>query len=135
MGFQKKNFFLSLPYPLTSFEIQKYYQNEPRFNYGVYSRHNLLDKIKDGAYVISLDEISGIDITSFDSFGVGHIPKELERFIGNKNLQKNIFKIQAYDSVMCGYFCIGFIDFMLKSKSLTDFNNLFSPSSFQKMMI
>ena len=51
----KKGFFI-LPYPLTNFEIQKYYQNEPRFN-GVYSRDNLPDKINDGAYV-NLDEYS-----------------------------------------------------------------------------
>ena len=44
------------PYPLANFELQKYYQNEPRFN-GVYSRNNLL-RIKDGAYVINLDEYS-----------------------------------------------------------------------------
>ena len=74
-----------LPNPLTNFEIQKYYQNEPRFN-GVYSRYNL-PKIKDGAYVKKLDEYSDIgahwvvlyvqdnDITYFDSFGVEHIPK------------------------------------------------------------
>ena len=73
------------PHPLTNFEIQKCYQNIPRFN-GVYSRDNL-PKIKDGAYVINLDEYSDIeihwvalyvgganDITYFDSFGVGHIP-------------------------------------------------------------
>ena len=59
------------------------------------------------------------------SFGVEHNPKEIKIFIGNKNIQTNIFRIQACDSVMCGYFCIGFIDFMLKSKSLT---NLFSPN-------
>ena len=38
------------PHPLTNFEIQKYYQNEPRFN-GVYSRNNLTEKIKSGAYI------------------------------------------------------------------------------------
>ena len=64
------------------------------------------------------------DITYFDSFGVEHIPKEIKWFIGNKNMQTNIFGIQAYDSVMWGYFCIEFIDFMLKCKSLTDFANL-----------
>ena len=41
-------------HPLTNFEIQKYYQNEPKFN-GIYSRNNL-SKIKDGAYIINLDE-------------------------------------------------------------------------------
>ena len=72
------------------------------------------------------------NVTFFDSFGVEHIPKEIGKFIGNKNAQANIFRIKAYDSVMCGYFCIGFIDFMLKDKSLTDFPNLFSPNDFKK---
>ena len=43
------------PHPLTNFEMQKYYQNEPRFN-GVYSRNNLNEKIKAGAYIINHDE-------------------------------------------------------------------------------
>ena len=77
-----------MPHPLTNFEIQKYYENEPRFN-GVYSRDNL-HKIKDGAYVINLDEYSDIgtywialyvnnnnNVTYFDSFGIEHIPKEI----------------------------------------------------------
>ena len=83
------------PHPLTNFEIQKYYQNEPRFN-GVYSRDNL-PKIKDGAYVINLDEYSDIgthwvalyvnnnSVTYFDSFSIEHIPKEIKTFINNKN--------------------------------------------------
>ena len=130
------------PHPLTNFEIQKYYQNEPRFN-GVYSRDNL-PKIKDGAYVINLDEYSDIgthwvalhvnnnDVTYFDSFGVEHIPKEIRTFISNKNIKTNIFRIQAYDSIMCRYFCIGFIDFMLAEKTLTDFTNLFLPNNILK---
>ena len=101
-----------LSHPLANFEIQKYYQNKPRFN-GVYSRDNLTE-IKDGAYVINLDEYSDIgthwvalyvqnnDVTYFDSFGVEHIPKEIRTFIGNKNIKTNIFRIQAYDSIMCG---------------------------------
>ena len=95
-----------MPYhPLTNFEIQKYYQNEPRFN-GVYSRDNL-PKIKDGAYVINLDEYSDIgthwvalymqnNVTYFDSVGVGHIPKEIKTFINNRNIKTNIFTIQVY---------------------------------------
>ena len=126
---------------LTNFEIMKYYENESRFN-GVYSRDNLPNKIKDGAYVINLDEYSDIgthwialyvknnDITYFDSFGVEHIPKEINAFIRNKNIKVNIFRIQAYDSIMCGYFCIAFIDFMLKGKTLTEYTNLFSPNNF-----
>ena len=139
------------PNPLTNFKIQKYYENEPRFN-GVYSRDNL-PKIKDGAYVINIYEYSDIgthwvalcinnsnNITCFDSFGVEHIPKEINAFINhpsssalqNKNIKTNIFIIQAYDSVMCGCFCIGFIDFMLKGKTLTEYTNLFSPNNFKR---
>ena len=69
------------------------------------------------------------EIVYFDSFGVEHIPKEI---IGNRNIEANIFRVQANDSVMCGYFCIGFIDFMLAGKSLTDYTNLFSPYDFNK---
>ena len=118
-----------------------YYQNEPRFN-GVYSRDNLPNKIKDGAYVINLDDYSNIrthwvalyvnnkTVTEFDSFGVEHIPKEIKKFIDNKNIISNIFRIQVYASVMCGYYCIGFINFMFKGNSLTDFTNLFSLDHF-----
>ena len=68
----------------------------------------------------------------FDSFGVEHIPKEIKEFIANKNIKANIYRIQANNSVMCGYFCIGFIDFMLAGKTLTDYTNLFSPYDFNK---
>ena len=79
--------FLMLPHPFTNFEIQKYYQNEPRFN-GVYSRNNLLKKIRDGAYVINLDKYAdvgthwialffkGSEIVYFNSFDVDHVPEE-----------------------------------------------------------
>ena len=131
-----------LPHPLTNFEIQKYYENEPKFN-GVYSRDNL-PGIKDGAYVINLDEYSDIgthwvalwvnnnNVTYFDSFGVEHIPKEIKTFIKNKNVKTNIFRIQAYDSIMRGYFCIGFINYILKGKTLTEYANLFPPNNFKK---
>ena len=72
------------------------------------------------------------DVTYFDSFGVEHIPKEIKAFINNKNIITNIFRIQAYDSIMCGYFCIGFIDFMFKGKTLTEYTNLFSSNNFEK---
>ena len=132
-----------LPHPLTNFEIQKYYQNEPRFN-GVYSRDNL-PKIKDGAYIINLDEYSDIgthwialwvnnsnNITYFDSFGVEHIPEEIKAFIGNKNINTNVFRIQTNDSIMCGYFCIGSINYMLNGKTLTEYTYFFSPNDFKK---
>ena len=94
--------FLMRPYPLTNFETQKYYQNEPRFN-GVFSRNNLPKKIKDGANVINLDEYADVgahwialfcnrsEIVYFDSFGVEHVPEEIKEFIGNKNIKANIF--------------------------------------------
>ena len=72
------------------------------------------------------------NVTYFDSFGVEHIPKEIKKFIGNRNIQINIFRIQADSSAMCWYFCIGFIDFMLENKSLTDFTNLFSPNDLKE---
>ena len=72
------------------------------------------------------------EIIYFDSFGVEHIPEEIKEFIKNKNIKANIFRIQANNSVMCGYFCIGLIDFMLAGKKLIDFTNLFSPHDFDK---
>ena len=89
---------LMSPHHLTNFEIQKNYRNEPKFN-GSSSRNNLL-KIKDGAYIISLDEyekigthgialyVNGNNVACFDSFGVEHIPKEIKKFIRNKNIIK-----------------------------------------------
>ena len=72
------------------------------------------------------------DVTYFDSFGVEHIATEIKKFIGSENVIANIFKIQAYGSIMRGYFCIGFIDFMFEGKSPTDFTNLFSPNNFKR---
>ena len=131
------------PHPLTNFEVQAYYQNEPRF-IDVYSRDNLPDKMKDVAYVANLDEYSDIGthwialyvnnktVIYFDSFGIKHISKEVKKFVNNKNIIAIIFRIQAYDSVMCGYFCIGLIDYMFMGKSLTDYTNVFSPNNFKK---
>ena len=68
----------------------------------------------------------------FDSFGVEHIEKEVKEFIENKNIITNIYRIQAYISTICGYFCIGFIDFMLKGKSLLDYKILFSTDDYEK---
>ena len=99
------------PYPSTNLEIQAYYQNDPRFN-EVFSRDNLLNTIKNDAYVINLNEYHDIGthwvalyvnnktVTYFDSFGVEHIPKEIMKFIDNKNKITNIFRTQAYDSIM-----------------------------------
>ena len=68
----------------------------------------------------------------FDGFGVEHIPKEIRKFIGNKNIITNIHRIQAYDSIMCGYFCIRFMDFMFKCKKLLDYTIFFSPDDYEK---
>ena len=72
------------------------------------------------------------EIVYFDSFGVEHIPEEIKEFIGNKNIKANIFRIQKNNSVMCKYFFIGFIYFMLAGKKLTDYTNLFSPYDFKE---
>ena len=63
------------------------------------------------------------------------MPEEIKTFIGNENIKTNSFRMQAYDLIMCGYFCIVFIDFMLVKKTLTDFTNLFSPNNFKKKMM
>ena len=97
--------FLMLPHPLTNFEIQRYYENEPRFN-GVFSRNNLPLKIKDRGYVITLNEYADVgthgialfcnrnEIAYFDSFGVEHDPEEIKKFFGNKNILANKQTIQ-----------------------------------------
>ena len=117
-------------------------KNEPKFN-GVCSKNNL-PKIKDGANVINLDNyestgtrwivlhMNGNYIIYFDSFGVEHIPEKIKKLIENKNIITNIYIIQVYDSIMCGYFCIRLIDFMLKGTSLLDYKNLFSPNDYEK---
>ena len=101
------------PHPLTNFEIKKYYKNEPRFN-RVFSRDNLPKKIKDGAYIINLDEYADVgthwialfcsrsEIIYFDGLGVEHIPEKIKEFIDNKSIKANIFRIQANNSVMRG---------------------------------
>ena len=136
--------FLMPPHPLPNFEIQNYYQNGPRFN-GVCSRDNL-PRIRDRAYIINLDKYSDIgtqwialcvqnnNVNYFDSFGVEHIPEEIKTFAGNKNIKAIIFRIQAHDSKMREFFCIGFIDFMLSGNTLADFKNRFHQISLKKTM-
>ena len=138
--------FLTLPHRLKILEIQQYYQREPRFN-STYSRNNLAKKIKDGAYVINLDDYADVgthwialfcnrsEIVCFDSFGIEHVPEEIKEFVGNKNIIANIFWVQANNSVMCGYFCIEFIDFMLAGKKFTDFTSIFLLMILKKMMM
>ena len=125
------------PHSLTNFEIQNYYQNEPKLN-ALYSGNNLT-KLKNGAYLATLDEfksrgthwkafyVDNSNVIYFDNYGVENIPKEVKKFIGNKNIIKYTYRIQAYDSITCRYFCIGFIDFMLKC-----YTNLLSPNDCEK---
>ena len=72
------------------------------------------------------------NITYFGSFRVEYIPNKIKKFIGNKNIKANIYRIQTYDSVMWGYYCIRFIDFMLKEKGLLEYTNLISPNDYEK---
>ena len=76
--------------------------------------------------------VNGNKNVYFDSFRVEHIPKEVKKFIKNENTVTRIYRMQAYDSIMFGYFSIGFIDFMLKGKSLLDCTNSFSPNDYEK---
>ena len=110
----------------------------------MYSRNNLPDKIKKGVHVINLDEyentgthwialfVKSKEVIYFDSFGIEHIASEINKFIGNKNIKSNIFRLQIYDSILCGYYCIEFINYMRKGKTLLGYTNLFSPNGFKK---
>ena len=103
-----------------------------------------LKKVMDETWVTNVDEYEDVgthwialfcsrsEIAYFDSFGVEHVPEEIKEFIGNKNIIANIFRVQANNSVMCGYFCIGLIDFMLAGTKLTDFTSLSFPYDFKK---
>ena len=89
--------------------------------------------IKDGVYVINFDEYAlnclfcnRSEIFYFVSFSIEHVPQEIKEFVRIKSIKANIFRAQAKQSVMCVYICIGFIDFMVAGKKLTDFTSLFS---------
>ena len=119
---------------------------------GVFLRYNLPKKTKDGAYVINLDEYADVgthwialfcnrnETVYFDSSGVEHFPEQIKKFIDrpsstaeqNKSIKADVFRGQENESIMCGYFCIGFIDFMLAGKKSTDYTDLFSPYDFKK---
>ena len=121
------------PHSLKNFEIEAYYQNEPRYAVNLDEYYDI------GTHWIALyvnnNNVNNKTVTYLDSFGVEHIPKEIKKFINNKNVIANIYRVQNYDSIICGYFCIGFIDYMFKGKNLTDYTNIFSPKNFKRMMI
>ena len=122
-----------LPHPLTNFEIQKYYQNEPRSN-GVFSRDNLPKKIKVGAYIINLGEYVDVgthwialfyrksEIVYFGSLVLNMFLKK----IGTKNIKAITFRVQSNSSVMCEYICIRFLDFILAGKTSWFYKFFFS---------
>ena len=140
----EKNEIFNAASSFNKFWDKEYYQNEPKFNC-IYSINNLPEKIKDGTFIIN--EYADVDThwtalfckrnetVFFNSFGVQHVPKEIKKFIRNKNIKANIFRVQVNSSIMCGYFFLGFIDFMLAGKRLTNFTSLFSPYDFKKMTI
>ena len=76
--------------------------------------------------------MNGDNAADFDSFVVEYIPKEIKKLRSNKNITTSIYRIQAIDSIMCEYFRIGFINFMIKCTSLLDYTNLFSPKEYGK---
>ena len=91
-----------------------------------------MDKYENtGTHWVSLF-VKAKKVIYFDSFGIEHIPEAIDKFIGNKKIKASIFRIQAYDSIVCGYFCIEFINYMLKGKKLLDYTNLFSPNDFKE---
>ena len=109
---------------------------------GVYSKNNWT-KVKDGGCVTNHDEYKSIgthwiasyvndnNMTYSDRFWVKNIPPP-KKIHGKQNIIRNIYRIQPYNSIMCVYFCIGFIDFMLKGKGLLDYTNLFPPNDYEK---
>ena len=128
------------------FEKKEHYENEHRLN-DVYFRDNLPKTLKNGSYEINLDECADVgthcialyvknnELIYFDCFDVERVPKEIKRFIGYKNIKTNIFRIQPDNSIICGYFCMGFINFLFAGKSLIDYTSLFSPYNFKRKMI
>ena len=96
--------------------------------WGIRNKHWWISDV--GTHWIALF-FSKNEIVYFDSFGAEHVPEEIKEFIGHKNIKANIFRVETKNTVMSGYLCIGFIDFMLASKKLTDFTNLLSPHEFE----
>ena len=130
-----------LPHLLTNLGIETYLQNEPKNAY--FLRNNLPNIPKDGAYIVNIYNyeatgthkvlfyVNGNTATYFNRFKAEHIPEEMKAFIDNKNIVANIYRVEAYDSIMYGYLCNGFIDSLFKSKTLTDFTNLSLPHNFE----
>ena len=132
------------PHPLTNFEIQDYFKNKPKFK-GVFSKDNLPKTIKNDGYIINLQNnelgigthwialyVKNNEVVCFDSYGVEHIAEEIKKFIGSKTVKLVIYRTQHFQSIICGYFSILFLEHMFKGKTINDFTNLFSPWDFKK---
>ena len=116
------------PHPLTNFETQKYYQNEPRFN-GAYSRDNLPEKIKDGAYIINFDEYADVgthfiavfcnksQIVYFDNFDVQMFLKKLRRFLVIKTKKLAFFEYNQISQQCVGTFALDSLVLYLQVKN------------------
>ena len=103
--------------------------------------------IKDGAYIINLEEYADAgphwialfcrrsEIVYFESFGAEHVPEEIKELIGDKIIKANISRVQSNNSITCGYSCIVFTDFMLAVEKLTKFKSKFSPHDFEKVAV
>ena len=107
----------------------------------LFSRNNL-PRIKDGAYIINLDDKKSKgthwvtlfierNTVYFDSFGMEYIPQELSNKIKDKSIIHNIFRTQDNASIMCGFYYIAFIEYMFSGKTLLDYTNLFSPNDYK----
>lgn len=120
-----------------------YFDSDKRFD-GVFSRDNLNIFNKDGAYIINLDKYDNIgthwvaiylkndNVTYFDSFGIEYIPKEITKLINDKSIKSNIFRIQSLNSILCGYFYIGFIEYTFNNLGLNEYTKLFLVTDFDK---
>ena len=129
--------------PLKNIQITNYFNYKPKLN-GAFSRNNL-PRIKDGVYIINLDDKKS-NITHWvslftdrsapvylDSFGIEYIPQEISNNIKHKSITHNTFRIQGNKSIMSGFYCITLIEYMLAVKTLLDYTNLFSPNDYKKM--
>ena len=107
--------------------------DKPRFN-GVFSRNNVItidDKNSKRTHWLSLFIHKNVAIY-FDSFGISYIYQKVLNKVTDKSITHNIFRIQDNESILCGFYCIAFIEYMLAGKTLLDYTNLFSPNDYRK---
>ena len=127
--------------PLKQYQVTGYFNYESRFK-GVFLRNNL-PRIKHGSYVTNIDNKNSegtiwVSLFNdrnaavyFDSFGIEYIPQEVLNKIRDKSINHNIFRIQDNEFIMCGFYCITFIEYIPAAKILLDYTNLFSPYDYK----